>query len=76
MLFVGQAEVKGVYGRYHSVLSNLANLYSVTGIVQRNACVGRLYPNYSRIIIICPLVVYIISWRGLAALLIIDWGQC
>jgi len=22
------------------------------------------------------MVVYIIAWRGLAALLILDWGQC
>lgn len=22
------------------------------------------------------MVVYIITWRGLAALLILDWGQC
>ena len=31
MLFVGQAEGKGVYGRYYSVSSNFANLKPYTG---------------------------------------------
>ena len=33
--FVGQAEGKGVYGRYHSVLSNFAPLILRTEIMQR-----------------------------------------
>ena len=37
MPFVGQAEGKGVYGRYHSVASNLANLNHSTEIMQRYA---------------------------------------
>ena len=35
MPFVGQAEGKGVYGRYHSVHSNFAHLKPVTEVMQR-----------------------------------------
>ena len=43
--FVRAAKEKGVYGRYHSVLSNLATLKPVTEVMQRNAYVGRLYSD-------------------------------
>ena len=51
MPFVGQAKGKGVYGHYHSVTSNFANLNLHTGDncnVKRY--VGELYPNHSYII--------------------------
>ena len=77
MPLVGQAEGKGVYGRYHSVVSNFATLKHFT---EDNAtisvCVGRLYPNLHYIIMYSYMVVYIVTWRGLAALLILGMGQC
>ena len=53
---------KGVYERYCSVLSNFAPLKSVTEVMQRNVCVGELYPSGCAIYNICivPLL-YIIS---------------
>ena len=53
---------KGVYERYCSVLSNLANLKPCTEVMQRNVCVGELYPSGCAIYVICivPLL-YIIS---------------
>ncbi len=45
MLFVGQAEGKGVYGRCHSVFSNLATLNLCTEVMQRSVRVGVLYPS-------------------------------
>jgi hypothetical protein len=46
MPFVGQADGKGVYERYHSVSSNFANLNSYTGDnATVSVCVGGLYPN-------------------------------
>ena len=71
---MGLPKGKGVYGRYHSVLSNFANLNRVT---EDNAT-GRLRGW----IIFLPSVymyrkeAYIIAWRGLAALLILNTGQC
>ena len=35
MPFVGQTKGKGVYGRYHSVLSNFATLILRTEVMQR-----------------------------------------
>ena len=49
MPFVGQAEGKGVYGRYHSVCSNFAPLKLSIEIMQRDVYVGRLYPSYTYI---------------------------
>lgn len=50
---------KGVYGRYCSVLSNFATLKSVTEVMQRNVCVGELYPDMCYISNICSNVLYI-----------------
>ena len=36
---------KGVYGRYCSVTSNFATLNPNTEVMQRNVCVGGLYPD-------------------------------
>ena len=65
---------EGVYERYRSVYSNFAHLNHVTEVMQRNAYVGGLYPccGYN----MYSLQPYIITWRGLAALLILDMGQC
>lgn len=44
MPFVGQAKGEGVYGRYHSVYSNFANLNPCTeDDATVSAYVGRLY---------------------------------
>ena len=44
--------------------------------MQRNVCVGRLYPSYTLLYLYKALVACIIAWRGLAALLILEVGQC
>ena len=74
----GRSEGKGVYGRYRSVLSNFATLKRVTDDnATVGACVGGLYPNPCYIFKVYSMkVVYIIAWRGLAALLILNTGQC
>ena len=41
-----------------------------------SAYVGRLYPSRCYIVNVYHPIVNIITWRGLAALLILDWGQC
>ena len=74
MPFVGQTEGKGVYGRYHSVSSNFANLNPYTGgNATISVCVGDYIPTCA---IYSVHVEYIIAWRGLAALLILREGQC
>ena len=74
MPFVGQAEGKGVYERYHSVPSNFANLNLCTG-GNRNGKRLRGWIISQRLLYIIiryiVYVVYIITWRGLAALLIL-----
>ena len=73
MPFVGQAKGKGVYGRYCSVTSNFATLNLHTGSnATISVCVGWLYPclSYIWFIMYGSGNVYI-TWRGLAALLIL-----
>ena len=62
----------------HSVFSNLATLNCLTELMQRNVYVGVLYPYVYYTLIMCSVcgVVYNITWRGLAALLILETGQC
>ena len=55
MLFVGQTEGKGVYGRYRSVCSNFATLKPVTAVVQQRRLRGLILYLPAAII---PLYIY------------------
>ena len=71
MPFVGQAKGKGVYGRYHSVYSNFANLNPCTGYnATVSVCVGGLYPNvaiyYNKVYSECCIYNHL-AWAGCVA---------
>ena len=75
MPFVGQAEGKGVYERYRSVLSNFATLNRVTEDNATGRLRGLIISQRCYTVMSSELSC-IITWRGLAALLILNTGQC